>query len=299
MITKILGCSACLLTASLAAAQEHQAVMTSHAVDQRAAFEAQMAVRARVPLELTTVTGAPFTAEIVSESVQVLADGNRIVHRSTGRVYRDSQGRTRREDDIEPGQAGSISITDPAGKVSYVLDTASKIAWATPTLTASALVPKKVVLPGSDDPADVELRRRLEDQLAAAMAEFEHQEASGGVAGGLKHKSSKPPWNEAAEVLPARQIEGVMAEGTRITRRIPAGAIGNEQPIVTVTEEWRSPELQVFVLTRTSDPRIGETTYRLINITRAEPSPALFDVPADYTVRETAVRKKPAVFERP
>jgi len=106
--------------------------MTRHPVDQRAAIEAQMAVHARVPLESKTVTGAPIPRRFVSESVQVLADGNRIVSRSTGRVYRDSQGRIRREEDIEPGQAGSISITDPVGKVSYVVDTVSKIAWQRP-----------------------------------------------------------------------------------------------------------------------------------------------------------------------
>lgn len=295
MIAKILGCGVLLATASLAGAQEHaQAVMMKHSADDKAAFEAQMAVHARVPLESKTITGAPFSAEIVSESVQVLADGNRIVRRSTGRVYRDSQGRTRREDDLEPGRAGSISITDPVEKASYVLDTASKIAWATPSATAGVLARK--IAPGEPaDPADVELRRRLEAELVAAKAEFAHQSAE---AGSLKRRSPQPPWDETTEVLPARQIEGVVAEGTRITRRIPAGAIGNEQPIVTVTEEWRSPELQVLVLTRTSDPRTGETTYRLTNITRAEPGPSWFDVPADYTVRQTDVRRAPAMSDK-
>ena len=73
-------------------------------------------------------------------------------------------------------------------------------------------------------------------------------------------------WDEKTEVLPSRSIEGVMAEGKRVTRTIPAGAIGNEQPIVSVTEEWRSPELQVLVMTRTSDPRTGESVYKLQNI---------------------------------
>jgi hypothetical protein len=118
------------------------------------------------------------------------------------------------------------------------------------------------------------------------------------VGAGAIRQSPKPPWDETAEVLPARQIEGVMAQGKRITRRIPAGAIGNEQPIVMVTEEWYCPDLQVLVLTRTSDPRTGETTYSLTNITRVEPSPSLFDVPADYTVKQTGVRRAPAVSEK-
>jgi hypothetical protein len=97
-------------------------------------------------------------------------------------------------------------------------------------------------------------------------------------------------WTSDAEVnreqLGTQSIEGVMAEGTRVTFTIPAGKIGNERPIVTVNERWYSPELQTIVLTKNSDPRMGETTYRLTNINRSEPDPSLFQVPADYTVDE-------------
>ncbi len=82
-----------------------------------------------------------------------------------------------------------------------------------------------------------------------------------------------------------------MAEGKRVTRTIPAGAIDNEQPIVSVTEEWRSPELQVLVMTRTSDPRTGESVYKLQNIIRAEQNSSWFEVPPDYTVKESGIRK--------
>jgi hypothetical protein len=75
-----------------------------------------------------------------------------------------------------------------------------------------------------------------------------------------------------------------VAEGTRITRTIPAGAIGNEKPIVIVTERWYSNDLQTVVMTKRSDPRMGETTFTLTNIQRSEPDPALFQVPADYSV---------------
>jgi hypothetical protein len=55
---------------------------------------------------------------------------------------------------------------------------------------------------------------------------------------------------------------------------------------VTVNERWYSPELQTVVLSKNSDPRMGETTYRLTNISRGEPDPSLFQVPTDYTVKE-------------
>ena len=75
------------------------------------------------------------------------------------------------------------------------------------------------------------------------------------------------------------------------TNTIPAGAIGNEQPITVTSEEWRSADLQVLVLTRHNDPRNGESTYRLANVVRAEPDPSLFMVPPDFTVKDTEIRK--------
>ena len=88
------------------------------------------------------------------------------------------------------------------------------------------------------------------------------------------------------ERLGKQSIEGVEVEGTRSTVTIPAGQIGNEQPIRIVSERWYSPDLKVLVMSRQSDPRFGETTYRLTSIVRAEPAPELFEVPADFTVVE-------------
>jgi len=88
------------------------------------------------------------------------------------------------------------------------------------------------------------------------------------------------------ESLGTQTIEGVQAEGTRTTLTIPAGQIGNEQPIQVINERWYSPELRVVVMTRHSDPRTGEEVYKLTNINRSEPSHQLFEVPSDYTVKE-------------
>ena len=93
-----------------------------------------------------------------------------------------------------------------------------------------------------------------------------------------------------SEDLGQQVIEGVLATGQRTTTVIPAGAIGNVQPIKVVSEQWTSPDLKVLVLTKHSDPRNGDTTYRLSNIVRAEPDRSLFAVPPDYTVKERSVR---------
>ena len=88
------------------------------------------------------------------------------------------------------------------------------------------------------------------------------------------------------ESLGKQFVEGVEAEGTRTTFIIPKGQVGNEQPLNIVSERWFSPALKVLVMSRQSDPRFGETTYRLTNINRSEPSPALFEIPSDFKVDE-------------
>jgi hypothetical protein len=62
--------------------------------------------------------------------------------------------------------------------------------------------------------------------------------------------------------------------------------MGNDLPIIITTETWFSPELKVLVMSKSSDPRMGETTYKLTNLSRAEPDPTLFQIPADYTVKD-------------
>ena len=101
--------------------------------------------------------------------------------------------------------------------------------------------------------------------------------------------ASAPP---AVEQLGTKVVEGVQAEGTRTTITIPAGQIGNDKPIQIVDEVWRSPDLQVIVHSEHSDPRMGSTAYSLQNISRSDPSPTLFQVPADYTVKDAPMFQK-------
>jgi len=231
-----------------------------------------------------TVKGAPYSAQAVNEMVQVLADGNRITNTSSSTLYRDSQGRERREESSSSGAVRSISITDPVEGVSYTLMPNSKEArkngqrtvgfsYSTGGGSASASVP---VGRGGLGPVTTETRTFVMNSSGNGPETFffTNQEVS----------SPKP--KPVVEQLGMQTIEGVSAEGTRTTITIPAGLIGNEQPIVTVTERWYSPELQVTVMNKRTDPRTGTTTYKLANINRSEPSPALFQVPSDYTIHE-------------
>lgn len=86
--------------------------------------------------------------------------------------------------------------------------------------------------------------------------------------------------------LGTREFNGVKATGTERSYEIPAGEIGNRQAIVVNTETWTSPELQVVVYQKRSDPRAGDSVLRLEELKREEPAAALFTVPSDYTVKD-------------
>lgn len=237
-------------------------------------------MKARVPLESKDVKGAPYSAEIVNEHTQLLADGNRIVEHSTGRVYRDKDGRVRREEDRDGG-APAVSIVDPVAGVSYSLDTEQRIAWKSPT--------PMIMMKLAEAKMQAEARGRQGRETQAGAATFE-------IAGGRMEvrRRSGGPEQRSDEPLEARTIDGVAATGHRTTTTIAAGAIGNDLPIVVTSEEWVSPDLQVLVRTERKDPRSGDSSYRLLNINRAEPDPSLFQVPSDYVVKETGIRR----FER-
>jgi hypothetical protein len=87
------------------------------------------------------------------------------------------------------------------------------------------------------------------------------------------------------ESLGTQMIDGVVAEGTRITHTIPAGQIGNDKALQVVSERWYSPDLQIVLKSTRTDPRFGTTTYTVTSLQRTEPAAPLFTVPADYTVQ--------------
>ncbi len=255
-----------------------------------------------------TVKNAPYSAEAVTETIQTLGDGNRIVNRISSLLYRDSEGRTRREQSLkglgmfatgsgeEPFK--TIFINDPVAGVTYALDSRSHTAHKSVPFTFE-LSGKKgeqfefKVAPGTAATTNsVVVTTPLAAGVAGARATHPpvdqftlRTEAGIGETFVFRTKTSNP--NEVKEEQLGKQIiEGVEAEGTRTTVTIPAGEIGNERAIEIVSERWFSPELQLVVMTRNSDPRTGETTYKLTNINRAEPAKSLFEVPSDYTIKE-------------
>jgi hypothetical protein len=239
------------------------------------------------------VKGAPYSAEAVTESTQTLVDGNRIINKSSATLYRDSEGRTRREQTLRAigpfaGEAPqTIFIHDPVAGTSYTLDPQQRIARKMPPLRFKKMAnPPEGVKPEIEKP--IAEKRAVEHGVTVVPFEV-HGEAihkaqlEGGMSIGFIGPQGR---NARTESLGKQVIEGVEAEGSRTIVTIAAGEIGNERPIEILSERWYSPDLQAVVMSKHSDPRFGENSYRLININRNEPARTLFEVPGDYTVKE-------------
>jgi hypothetical protein len=349
------------------------------------------------------VRSAPFSAEAISESVQILFDGNRITQSMKTRLYRDGEGRFRRDELPKPVGIGSfvdvpqmIFILDPVLNVKFYLNPESKTARQSALKKVDVKKPPRPVKPEFQKPKNEQEIARVEQEIARAEqdlkrleSELEKRKQAAGYQETEKDRSeiarrkkmievrrSKLKWlkqqnksqnqrdelvdkvnqslqiadknktvsqssssessnsssssvsenekpakeasqaaavkkatkavpsknaanpnepnNPALPVFPkgevkneslgTRKIEGVEAEGVRLTTTVAAGSIGNERPIEIVYERWYSKELQLIVLSKYSDPRFGEQTYRVINIKRDEPDAALFTLPGDYKI---------------
>jgi len=84
--------------------------------------------------------------------------------------------------------------------------------------------------------------------------------------------------------LGTQTMEGLIVQGRRTTVTTPAGAIGNDRDIVNVSEIWSNKELRLMILQVHSDPRSGETTTKIENLSRSQPDPNLFLPPPNYMI---------------
>src|SRR5580704_3906366 len=200
--------------------------------------------------EHKVITGAPMTAVVEVTHDSTLQDGNTIHTQNQSTVYRDSEGRVRREVPFKfmTPTTGStkgtmIIITDPVAGTRYILNPQNKTAHQMP----------------------------LRPPMPRAAAEGEP----------LARRSDA---NLTTADLGSKTILGLQATGTRVTRTVPAGVIGNAKPIEVVTERWMSTDLQIPLSTTHTDPMMGTMSSQVSSVTRGEPSASLFQVPSDYKV---------------
>lgn len=276
------------LAGSVVSAQEAPSVETRRQVEEQQQKVEMLVARARVPLE-KTVKNMPYSAELLIESNQTLADGNHISQKTTGRVFRDSEGRVRREEDRADGSV-AISIVDPVGGVSYSLDSPTRTAWKTPAATSEEIIKKAEAIRKQEEVRESAGGGEPARDDIVVMKKREAERAAAGVAGGRFQTGVNVEEHDQGP-LEHKTMEGIPVVGRRSTTTIKAGAIGNDLPIKITSEEWTSTDLSILVMTRRNDPRSGESSYRLLNIVRAEPDSSLFQVPADYTLRDTGIRR--------
>jgi hypothetical protein len=220
------------------------------------------------------VRNAPYSADAITTVSQTLGNGTQISRTVTAKLFRDSEGRVRREQTIlglgvlDPGAESQtiVTIVDPVAHVTYVLDPRTRQARRLPVAKAQAIERSAVPPPPPPPPPPPsgELQAR-------------------------PWRETRPNWPQE---LGQKQIEGVDVVGVRRVETIPAGRIGNDRPIEIVDERWESPVLKMLVQSQHRDPRTGDVEYKLTNITRAEPPRELFTVPADYTVVDSPERRE-------
>ena len=224
------------------------------------------------------VAGSPYSAEQITEHVQTLADGNRIVNTTTTHLYRDSQGRTRTEVSFpnagDSGDSGKmITIDDVIAGAVYNLQPGTKTAFKLP----SPKIFEESGNKGRSEPITV---------TPFLPAPPPPPMADGAPPMMISTAARLPKADIKKDNLGTQEINGVSANGTRMTSTIPAGAIGNDNPIQVVSESWYSPELKMVVKSVQNDPRMGQTTVNLTNLNRTEPDPSLFQIPSDYAVSD-------------
>ncbi len=95
------------------------------------------------------------------------------------------------------------------------------------------------------------------------------------------------------EDLGSRNIAGVDTVGIRETQKIEAGAMGNDQPMNSMKEEWHSQELGINLLSIRSGPTIGKQTFTIVEVAPSEPDAQLFELPSGYKVNDQ--RKNPPI----
>jgi hypothetical protein len=216
-----------------------------------------------------------------------LGDGTQLENSDSDLFYRDSQGRTRVEQTVQ-GRT-RIVITDPVGHTTVVLDPATKTARKNGAFVFAAQKGTSTGTRGGPMPQAV-MRAGRGGTMTQAQAETADSEAfAAGAAAGraaVGRAGTSPGPLPTTEELGVETVNGVASQGTRNTQVIPAGRIGNNRDIHVVNERWYSHDLQMLVKTVNSDPRFGVTTYHLANIVQGTQDPALFQIPADYTVVE-------------
>lgn len=206
---------------------------------------------------LPPVQHAPFTSTVTAEWTKVLEDGSTITLQNHRLVVRDGAGRIYQERrQLVPRDA---QVDPPLQRIEI-----------------------------SDPATHKKYFCRTEDHVCALWDYSGPEEASAQPVG-TQHDDYG---SLTREDLGKTFVNGVEAIGTRETRTLNPGAIGNDRVIAIVKEIWYSPQLGINVLVKRVDPRHGTQVINVTEINQGEPDAKHFQLPAGYTVVDR--RSKPA-----
>ena len=205
------------------------------------------------------VVGLPFSAVQSVRLAERLGNVMTLTREIKGRIDRSADGVERLEgtavpiDFALPNRTTQVWIVDRAKHTAVLLDSKLKTATVThlpadATVTVSFLPPPRASGPASAAPVK--------------------------------------PENVATTDLGKRTQDGMDLVGKRVTETIPAGKVGNVQPILVTTDVWTAPRLKIVVNEVERNPLFGVRNFELSNIRSEEPDPRLFEIPEGYTLKE-------------
>ena len=224
----------------------------------------------------------PYTAEFKTTSVSTLANGTSITRETKSIQARDSQWRSFNQSEMPTQPVGGSHSVDTMGSINDPVE-GTETNWQ--SRTHEAWITK---LPPLDQRhgcwADDSGTRR-------AMYDLGRLPSQPGAGTGAQRPQQ--PQQSQPENVGTTMIQGVEAVGRRFTRTIPAGQIGNDQPMVITNEFWSAPSLDGLVLKSVNDDPRGKTTREITHLDLGEPDPALFQPPAGYEVKTRELHQIP------
>jgi hypothetical protein len=202
-------------------------------------------------IEVLPVTGRPFSGTDTIEWTHNLEDGSTVTTHLTAVVARDSQGRVYRE------------------RRSFIPANTSQ---------QSKLIDKIFYDPNAHTKTTCTVATR-QCGITAYNAPVSFKPAPAGPRdNGTRYLTR--------ESLGINTLDDLSVVGTVETLTINAGALGNDRALVITREFWYSPDLQINLSVTRKDPREGTQIIKLVDLNRSEPDPAMFQVPADFTVQD-------------
>jgi hypothetical protein len=206
-------------------------------------------------IDIPAIANAPFTAREIVTWDQALIGGGSVSRKYYTLIARDSRGRIHREN---RGFVLAASNAQPPLRSITILDPVA----GTRTLCRQATM---LCATGSYYP-----RLPLQPDTGSTMT----------------IRSGK----STDENLGSQTMDGLPVTGTREMRTNVAGSNGEDRVIISHTELWYSPDLQIDLSVVRTNPQLGQVTLSVTDLVRGEPDPSLFAVPAGFQASVGAPR---------